>query len=197
MMTSSNGSIFCVTGHLCGEFTVHRRIPCTKVSDAELWCFLWFAPEWTLSQQSWGWWFETPSRPLWRQSNANEVRVWKRKIVFNISRIGEWSLMDFLCHLSISILTECSKNEHTLQAFSCVVLFCLWSIHSYLSGSSHCSYVIVAHNGSIKWNISALLAVCEGNPPVTGQWRGALIFSLISAETPMVWDAIALIITSL
>ena len=27
MMTSSNGSIFCVTGHLCGEFTGRRWIP--------------------------------------------------------------------------------------------------------------------------------------------------------------------------
>ena len=30
MMTSSNGNIFHVTGHLCGEFTSHRWIPCTK-----------------------------------------------------------------------------------------------------------------------------------------------------------------------
>ena len=40
MMTSSNGNIFRVTGHLCGEFTGRR----TKASDAEL-CFLWSAPE--------------------------------------------------------------------------------------------------------------------------------------------------------
>ena len=40
MMTSSNGNIFRVTGHSCGEFTGHRWIPCTKASDAELWCFL-------------------------------------------------------------------------------------------------------------------------------------------------------------
>ena len=39
MMTSSNGNIFRVTGHLCGEFTGHRWIPRTKVSDAELWFF--------------------------------------------------------------------------------------------------------------------------------------------------------------
>ena len=39
MMTSSVGNIFCVTGLLCGEFTGHRRIPRTKASDAELWCF--------------------------------------------------------------------------------------------------------------------------------------------------------------
>ena len=40
MMTSSNGSIFRVTGHLCGEFTGRRWIPRAKVSDGELWCFL-------------------------------------------------------------------------------------------------------------------------------------------------------------
>ena len=39
MMTSSNGSIFRVTGPLCGEFTGHRWIPRTKASDAELWLF--------------------------------------------------------------------------------------------------------------------------------------------------------------
>ena len=39
MMTLSNGNIFRVTGHLCGEFTGHRWIrwiPRTKPSDAEL-----------------------------------------------------------------------------------------------------------------------------------------------------------------
>ena len=36
---------FRVTGHLCREFTAHRRIPRTKASDAELWCFILSAPE--------------------------------------------------------------------------------------------------------------------------------------------------------
>ena len=48
MMTSSNGNIFHVTSHLCGEFTGHRWIPRTKASNAELWCFLWSAPAWTV-----------------------------------------------------------------------------------------------------------------------------------------------------
>ena len=47
MMTSSNGNIFRVTGHLCGEFTGPRWIPRTKASDAELWCVLLSAPEYT------------------------------------------------------------------------------------------------------------------------------------------------------
>ena len=40
-----HGNSFRVTGHLCREVTGHRWIPCTKASDAELWCFLWSAPE--------------------------------------------------------------------------------------------------------------------------------------------------------
>ena len=44
MMMSSNGNIFRASGHLCGEFTGHRWIPCIKASDMELWCFLWSAP---------------------------------------------------------------------------------------------------------------------------------------------------------
>ena len=45
MMTSSNGNVFRVTGHLCGESTGPRWIPRTRASDAELWCFLWSASE--------------------------------------------------------------------------------------------------------------------------------------------------------
>ena len=39
-------------------------------SDAELWCFLRSALNQRLSKQSWGWRFETPSRPLWRHCNV-------------------------------------------------------------------------------------------------------------------------------
>ena len=45
MMTSSNGNIFCVTGHLCWEITSLQWIPHTKASDVERWCFLWSASE--------------------------------------------------------------------------------------------------------------------------------------------------------
>ena len=45
MMTSLNGNIFRVSGPLWGELTGDRWIPLTKASDAELWCFLWSAPE--------------------------------------------------------------------------------------------------------------------------------------------------------
>ena len=34
-----------------------------------------------LSKQSWGWWFETPSRPLWRHSNDVHHNTWLGIIV--------------------------------------------------------------------------------------------------------------------
>ena len=45
---------------------IHQWIPLTKASDAELWCFSDLRLNKRLSKQSWGWWFETPSRSLWR-----------------------------------------------------------------------------------------------------------------------------------
>ena len=78
MMTSSNGNIFRVTVHLCGEFTGPRwiprtkasdaEIPRTKASDAELWFFFDQRSNKRLSKQWWDWWFETPSSPLWPHS---------------------------------------------------------------------------------------------------------------------------------
>ena len=70
MMTSLNGNIFCITGLLWGKSTGHRWIPLTKASDAELWCFLWSAPQKRLSKQLRRRWFETPSRLSWRYCNV-------------------------------------------------------------------------------------------------------------------------------
>ena len=65
MMTSSNGNIFRVTSHLCGEFTVHRWIPAQRPVTRSFDVF--FDPRLNkrLNKQWWGWWFETPSRLLW------------------------------------------------------------------------------------------------------------------------------------
>ena len=64
MMTSLNGNIFRVTGHLCREFTGH-----TKTSDAEPWFFFDMRLNNRLGKQSWSWWFGTPLRPLWCNCN--------------------------------------------------------------------------------------------------------------------------------
>ena len=50
MMMSSNGNILHVTGPLWGESTGDQWIPLIKASDAELWYFLWSAPEQMVEQ---------------------------------------------------------------------------------------------------------------------------------------------------
>ena len=68
MMTPSNGNIFHVTSHVCGEFTGHRWIAHTKASDVEFDVFFDLRLNKRFSKQRWNWWFETPSRPFWRHS---------------------------------------------------------------------------------------------------------------------------------
>ena len=52
-----------------GEFTTQR--PVTRSFDI----FFDLRLIIRLSKQRWGWWFETPLRPLWRHCNATKIRV--------------------------------------------------------------------------------------------------------------------------
>ena len=78
MMTSSNGNIFRVTGHLCGEFTGPGEFPTQRPVTRSFEVFFDLRLNKRLSKQSWGWWFETLSRPLWRHC---DVKLWHRVIL--------------------------------------------------------------------------------------------------------------------
>ena len=72
MMTSSNGRIFRDTGPLwevTGEFPSQR--PVTRSLNI----FFDLHPNKPMDKQSWGWWFETPSRSSWRHYNER-VLFW-------------------------------------------------------------------------------------------------------------------------
>ena len=69
MMTSSNGNIFRVTGHSCGEFTGPGEFPLQRPVTRSFDVFFDLRPNKRLSKQSWGWWFETLSCSLWRHRN--------------------------------------------------------------------------------------------------------------------------------
>ena len=68
-MTSSNGNIFRVTSPLCGEFTSPGEFPTQRPVTRSFDVFFDLRLNKPLSKQSWGWWFETSSRSLWRQRN--------------------------------------------------------------------------------------------------------------------------------
>ena len=70
MMTSSNGNIFRVTGPLCGEFTGPGEFLAQRPVTWSFDVFFDLRLNKRLSKQSWGWWFETLSRPLWRHCNG-------------------------------------------------------------------------------------------------------------------------------
>ena len=65
----SNGNIYRVTGHLCGEFTGPGEFPAQRPVTRTFDVFFDLRLNKRLSKQSWGWWFETLSRPLWRHCN--------------------------------------------------------------------------------------------------------------------------------
>ena len=66
MMTSSNGNFSALLAICDGNSPVPgTQRPVTRSFDI----FFDLRLNKRLSKQSWGWWFETPSRPLWRQCN--------------------------------------------------------------------------------------------------------------------------------
>ena len=83
LMTSSktfSASLAICAGNspVTGEFPAHR--PVTRSFDV----FFDLRLNKRLSKQQWGWWFGTPSRPLWRHCNG--IPVWLVKLPFHLHR---------------------------------------------------------------------------------------------------------------
>ena len=119
-----------------GEFPTQR--PVTRSFDV---FFDLCLNKW-LSKQSLGWWFETPSRPLWCHCNVCHF-LWR-------------------CHdmeIFHILLALCAGNQplwwcHDMKSLSTLLAFCagnppLWWCHD-------------------METLSTLLALCAGNPPGTG-----------------------------
>ena len=92
MMTSSNGNIFRVSGRLCGEFAGPGEFPTQRPVTRSFYVFFDLRLNRRLSKQPWGWWFETPSWPLWRQCNVqmNHVLALLEWLTVLIS-VDEWN----------------------------------------------------------------------------------------------------------
>ena len=99
MMTSSNGNIFRVTGHLCGEFTGPQWIPTQRPVTRSFDVFFDLRLIKWLSKQPWGCWFETLSCPLWRHHNVYNFRVDRHPShnIYSFMKIKFWRIwMGFL-----------------------------------------------------------------------------------------------------
>ena len=121
-MTSSNGSIFRVTGPLCGEFTGPGEFPTQRPVTRSFDVFFDLCLNKRLSKQPWGWWFETPSLSLWHHCNGEnspridfhgDVMMWKR---LNVT--GPW--------WEDQLLVDFSQRLQVMKAF----LLSCWLIES-------------------------------------------------------------------
>ena len=74
-MTSSNGNMFRVTGRLCGNSPVTGEFPTLRPVTRSFDCFFNVHLDKRLSKQSWGWWLETLSCPLWHHCNDIEKKI--------------------------------------------------------------------------------------------------------------------------
>ena len=73
MMTSSNGNLFRVTGHLSGDFSDHRWFPSQRPVTRSFDVFFDLLLDKRLSKPSRRQWLETPSRSLWCHCNGAAV----------------------------------------------------------------------------------------------------------------------------
>ena len=104
MMTSSNGNIFRVTDHLCGEFTgPGAQRPVTRSFDV----FFELLLNKRFSTQSWGWWFETLSRPLWCHCNACMRR----------SGISSFDIIDIIINITEFVFGDVFPHTHKINKF--------------------------------------------------------------------------------
>ena len=108
MMTSSNGNIFRVTDHLCGEFTGHRWIPSQSPVTQSFGVFFDLRLNKRLREQSRRRWFETPSRSLWHHCNAS---TWLNDCWLQVKTIPVLlneclTINDFSISVTFSVITR-------------------------------------------------------------------------------------------
>ena len=96
MMTSWNGDIFRVTGHLCGEFTGPGEFPAQRPVTRSFGVSFDLRRNKRLNKQSCCWWFETLLRPLWRQWNV--IGVGDQVQFSHEAMTGLWSISHIIMH---------------------------------------------------------------------------------------------------
>ena len=113
MMTSSNGNILHVTGLLCGEFTSLGEFPTQRPVTRGFGVFFDLRLNKQLSKQSWGWWFETPTRSLWRHRN-DFVHIYNTSQWLCTRFMFCWALVLVDFKIYPSGLLHCHRSPHMI-----------------------------------------------------------------------------------
>ena len=99
MRTSSNGNIFHVTGHL-GNSPVTSEFPAQRPVMRSFDVFFDLHLNKWLSKQSWGWWFEMPSCPLWRHCD-DKIHIVKLATMHYNAKLVQHPLQNVSSFLNI------------------------------------------------------------------------------------------------
>ena len=167
MMMSSNGNIFRVTGHLSvpGEFPAQR--PVTRSFNV----FFGLRLNKRLSKQSWGWWFETLSRSLWR--HCNDYRSTNSTIYDDLAlcttRPSEGVILTFVNFQTGAtvLFVYVTSNRYTLSQS----LQWHHNVHGGVSNHRrlHCLLNCWFRRRSKKTSKLRVTGLYVGNSPVTGE----------------------------
>ena len=146
MMTSSNGNIFRVTGHLRGEFTVSGEFPAQRLVARSSDVFFDLRPNNRLSKQPWGWLFGTLSCPLWRHCNDRTQEPTVRPYALFIQS-NTYPVIKMISIIRMAT-TQNERRPTTVLLLTSVIR----SVEVKRLGSW----------GSVSWNIPYLI-VCHGD----------------------------------
>ena len=156
-----------------GEFPAQR--PVTRSFDV---FFDLHQNKWlSVSEQSWSWWFETPSRALWRHCNRIRVTrfVHNNKAQQNINKAQQNFFFFFFgggggviyihacLHICVSMYVYTCKSK-TIPLFPVRLFMRHMSLKA--SPNPDTSTFLTSCSGWIKDQSSALLTFCLGTPPL-------------------------------
>ena len=147
MMASSNVNFFRVTDHLCGELTGPGEFPVQRPVTQSFDVFFDLRLNKRLRKQSWGWWFETLSRPLWRHCNEYTYNITEHQ---NRLYISLWNMLYALPAINArksihdeihdSVIQRISISTYA-NSFYCVAVF-VGSVSSWVDWYSEMPSVI-------------------------------------------------------
>ena len=125
-----------------------------------------------LSKQSWGWWFEIPSHPLWRHCNGSTNTFIRKQQNRHITRRYHLNKFHFLHNITCNTKTICWTNADLLWIGVCVV--CKMVV---ISSQSQCVKLICCIFRYIFWMKLSFVDVSD-DWQLESSWSGLTLNSL-------------------
>ena len=128
---------------MTGEFPAQS--PVTRTFEA----FFHLRLNTRLSEEWWGWWFETPSRPLWR--HCDEVWSTSCREFYSVRPHKRPLSISLFCHLSLSGCHCNIKKKQLMRYIAKYFLYNEWKISSIIYSALKSNAMCSNKNDVITW----------------------------------------------